>query len=132
MERDRLRIPLGTYQVNKPVQEFENSETLFKSHDDDLTEEYLNWFETAFMEFMRFYREARLDGTEDGLRCRMIAAIRLAQFGLNLFTFFGSCATSIKNGNADAEACNSTAKVVSMMLEKKVDSWITKAKRTLS
>jgi hypothetical protein len=116
----------------KPSKEFFDSETLFKSTDKELAEDYLDFWEEAFSEFIRMYREAENDGSEDGLRCRMIAAIRLAQFGLTMFNFFSSCAVSIKKGNADAEACNATAKVVLMMVEKKVDSWITRAKKALN
>ncbi len=112
--------------------EFCNSETLFKSVDKELTEEYLEFLEQAADEFFTYYREAQLDGTEDGLRCRMIAAIRLAQYGLNLFNFFSSCAVSISKGKGDTEACNATAKVVSMMMEKRVDDWITKARNGLN
>lgn len=112
----------------KVSKEFQNSEILFKSVDEELTEEYLEFFEAALDEFTRTYLEAKLDGTEDALRCRMIAAIRLAQLGLSMFSFFSSCATSIRSGNADAEACNATARVVSMTVESKVDKWITKAK----
>lgn len=116
----------------KPSEEFANSETLFKSTNKELTDEYLDYWETAFGEFIQMYRDAENDGSEDGLRCRMIAAIRLAQFGLTMFNFFSSCAVSIKDGKADAEACNATARVVLLMIEKKVDSWITKAKKALS
>ena len=116
----------------KPSKEFKNSETLFKSTDKALTEEYLQFFETASGEFLRMFREAELDGTEDTLKCRMLAAMRLAQFGLSMFSFFSSCAMSIRNGNADTEACNATAKVVSMMVEQKTDGWITKAKTSLN
>lgn len=116
----------------KPSKEFKNSEQLFKSVDKGLAEEYLDFFETAGGEFLRMYREAELDGTEDALKCRMLAAMRLAQFGLSMFSFFSSCAMSIRSGNADTEACNATAKVVSMMVESKTDKWITQAKAGLN
>lgn len=116
----------------KPSKEFANSEVLFKSTDETLSDEYLEFWDTAMQEFLRQYQDAKLDGTEDALKCRMLAAMRLAQFGLSMFSFFSSCAMSIRSGNADTESCNATAKVVSMMVEKKADGWITKARRTLN
>lgn len=108
--------------------EFKDSEVLFKSVDTALSDEYTEFWEAATEEFIRIYREAKNDGTEDGLRCRMLAAMRLAQLGLNMFNFFSSCAVAICSGNADTEACNATGKVVSLMVERKVDKWITIAK----
>lgn len=134
MERDRQRFPVGQNPVMeaKPSKEFKNSETLFKSVDKPLTEEYLQFFEESAMAYLSMYREAELDGTEDAMKCRMLAAMRLAQFGLSMFSFFSSCAMSIRNGNADTEACNATAKVVSMMVETKTDGWITKSRKGLN
>lgn len=113
----------------KPSREFTDSCILFRSVDRNLADNYMEFWEAAAGEFFQYYREAENDGTEDGLRCRMIAAIRLAQFGLNMFNFFSSCAVAINNSKADTEACNATAKVVSLMIERKVDGWITVAKR---
>lgn len=116
----------------KPSKEFENSETLFKSVDRGLTGEFMEFWETATLEFCKQFREAELDGSEDALRCRMIASMRLAQLGLSMFSFFSSCALSINAGKADSLACNATAKVVSMMVESKTDEWITKARSSLN
>lgn len=116
----------------KPSKEFKNSETLFKSTNETLTDEYLEFWETACGEFLKQYDDAKLDGTEDALKCRMLAAMRLAQFGLSMFSFFSSCAMSIRSGNADTEACNATSKVVSMMVESKTDKWITEARKLLN
>lgn len=116
----------------KPSKEFLNSEALFKSTNKELTNEFMEFWETAFDQFSQLFRDVEMDGTQDALRCRMIASIRLAQFGLSMFNFFSSAAVCIKDGNADAEACNATAKVVSMMIEGKVDGWITKAKGSLN
>lgn len=115
----------------KPSKEWANSEHLFKSVDKELSKEYVEFFEQAAAEFFALYREAEMDGTEDALRCRMIAAMRLAQYGLSLFSFFSSCVKVLANedSKADSEACNAAGKVVSMMFENKVDKWISEAKK---
>jgi hypothetical protein len=116
----------------KPSKEWTNSEQLFKSVDKELTSEYVDFFEHAAAEFFDLYREAELDGSEDAVRCRMIAAMRLAQYGLSLFSFFSSCTKVLadEDSKADAEACNAAGKVVSMMFENKIDQWVSRAKKS--
>ncbi len=135
MAGDREWISMGKDKVGVEAtlsKEFENTEALFKNTSAELTKEYLEFWASACDTFLQAYGEAKVDGTQDGLRLRMLAAMRLAQLGLSMFSFFSSCALSIKDGAADAEACNATAKVVSMMVENKTDDWITRAKRLFS
>lgn len=139
MEGDRQRFPLdeGTqlamsHESDKESKEYKNSETLFKSVDKQLSDEYLDWWTDAVSEFIQMYRDAEQDGTEDAQRLRMLAAARLGQLGLNMFNFFSSAAVVIQNGGADIEACNAVCKVVSLLVERKVDGWMTRTKKSLN
>lgn len=114
------------------TKEFMDSSKLFNSMDMKLAEDYVTWWASACDEFLNQYMEAKQDGEEDSLKLRMLASVRLAQLGLNMFQFFSSAVAVIADGKADEEACNAVTRVVSMLTEKKTDQWITEAKKSIS
>lgn len=126
---------MGAYTVGNQMsedKEKKNTEILFKSADSTIKDEYLEYFATCMEQFLEMYDDAKMDGTEDGYRMRMVASTRLAQLGLSMFSFFGSAASVLRDGSGDSEACNAVAKVVSLMTEKKVDQWIDRAKKVVN
>lgn len=115
-----------------PDDVFLANELLFKSPDKRLKKEYLDWWRSATETMLEFYEQVDIDGSEDALRCRMIAAARLAQLGLNMFNFFGSAAEVIQSGMADQEACGAVSEVVVNMVSRKVESWLESAETGLN
>lgn len=107
------------------------STALFCSTKQELTDEYIAWWASAFDSFLQLYKEVKVDGSEDSLKCRMIAAHRLSQLSMNAMQFFGTAGIMIAESKFDIEALNSAAAVVANMVEKKVDEWSAEAVKGL-
>lgn len=115
------------------LKRLEREETvLFSSVDKALSDEYIAWWASAFDGMLQLYKEAELDGSEDALRCRMIAAHRLAQLGACALQFFGSCSALLMKGKGDAQALNAVAMVTGDMVQKKVNEWKEKSNKSLN
>ena len=129
MERDGKRV-----QMDKAtsIAAEKSNETLFKSTDRDLMKEYVAWWQDALSGLLEAYSMVELDGTEDSLKCRMIAAARISQMCLCCFQFFGSAVEVIQHGEFDAEANNAAVRVTSMVAGDHIEEWLNRAKRNLN
>ena len=109
---------------------FASNEALFKSVDNDLHDDIVKFWASATDSFLQMYSESKNDGSEDAIKCRMLAASRLSQLGLCMLNFYGSAAVVIASGKADGLACSAVNNVVADMVGRKVDEWIERAMKS--
>lgn len=116
----------------RAVEVSKSGAVLFTSVNKELVEKYVAFWSQAWDGFLELYKEVEMDGTEDGLRCRMIAAHRLAQLSMASMQFWTTCSVALAKGKADVQALNAVAQVVGNMVSKNLEEWMKDANGNLS